>query len=298
MSKGILLFARNNDNIDYIKQAYFLSKNVKKYLKLPVTIVTDSPDYLKNEYRDYNNIFDRIISIVWKKEDVTENTILSNNENHHVRTYRDGTLTRKKLEFKNGIRTLAYDLSPYDETIILDTDMVLLDDSYLNCFEQNHDFLIYQKAFDLAGFRDYSEFDYISDAGITFYWATAVFFRKSLLNKIFFDLLKHVQENYEHYRSIFQINSPLYRNDYVFSIAIHIMNGFQDGNFAGKMPGKLFYTTDKDICYKLLPDSVLFLLEKEKHVGEYTLAKWSNHNIHVMNKFSLNRCIDKVLLNG
>ena len=51
----------------------------------------------------------------------------------------------------------------------------------------------------------------------------------------------------------------------MFSIAIHIMNGYQDGNFANKMPGKLFYTMDKDICWEISDNEITFLLEKQQY---------------------------------
>ena len=73
--------------------------------------------------------------------------------------------------------------------------------------------MMYSDPYDLAGFRDPFEFKYISDApSVKFYWATAVFFRKTPENKILFDLVKHIQENL-YYRSILEIASPLYRND-------------------------------------------------------------------------------------
>ena len=295
MSKGILVFARNNSEIDYVKQAYFLAKQAKHILNLPVTVVTDSIAHLKSTYTDYNEVFDKVISIVWKESDLTEDTTFSRSENHSAKLYFDGTIAKKRLQFKNETRTLAYELTPYDETLILDTDVVIVNDTFNQCFEQEHDFLIYQKAYDLAGFRDYSEFDFISDTSVEFYWATCVFFRKTQTNKIFFDLLQHIQDNWRHYNSIFQINRSVYRNDHAFSIAIHIMNGYQSGDFAKPMPGKLFYTTDKDILQRLYKDEFFVLIEKEKYIGEYTPIKFKGNNLHVMNKYSLNRCIDEVL---
>lgn len=296
MSKGVLVFARNNNTVDYVKQAYFLAKQVKKYLQLPTTIVTDSGDYLQLSFPDYETVFDRVINIVWNKKDLSKDTTLSKTENHTFKRYHDGTLVEKKLEFKNETRTLAYDVSPYDETLLLDSDIVVNNDLYKWCFTQPNNFLIYKTAYDLAGFRDYREFEYISDSSIDFYWATCVFFRKTESNKIFFDLVQHIQENWTHYKNVYQLNRVVYRNDHAFSIAIHIMNGFQSGTmFAKEMPGKLFYTTDKDILHKIDNDEMLFLLEKQSHRGEYTAARFKHYNIHVMNKFSLNRCIDEVL---
>ena len=294
MSKGILVFARNNAQIDYCKQAYFLAQRAKQFLDLPTTIVTDSTDYLLSEYPDAQDVFDKIISIVWKDEDLSKDTTKSNHEAHDIRTYNDGSLVEKKLQFKNETRTLAYDVSPYDETLILDSDVVICNDTLKQCFEQKHNFLIYKTSYDIANIDRANVFDRISDTSVDFYWATCVFFRKTAANKIFFDLLKHIQENWQHYTNIFQINTPYYRNDYSFSIAIHIMNGYSTGDFAKPMPGVLYYTTDKSILWSLDDDSMLLLLEKEGYKGEYMPLRIKNANVHVMNKFSLNRCIDEI----
>lgn len=296
-NSGVLLFARNNSKIDYLKQAYFLAKKVKKLLNLPTSVVTDSKDYLLKNFPDAEKVFDRIIVVVWTELNLVENTVLSKNENHSFKTYSDGTLSNEKLEFKNNLRTSAYDISPYDDTLLLDTDILLLNDDYINCFKQDHDFLIFDKSYDLANFRNYSEFDYVSEVGVKFYWATVVFFRKTEKNKIFFDLLQHIQENWNHYKSIFQIKQSYFRNDHAFSVAIHIMNGYNVGDFAKPMPGKLYYTTDKDICENIIDDKVIFLLEKENYLGEYTLMSWQGINVHIMNKFSFNRCISNIGFN-
>ena len=49
-SKGAFLIARNNAQIDYVKQAVFLAKRIKKYLDIPTTVLTDSVDYLKSSF--------------------------------------------------------------------------------------------------------------------------------------------------------------------------------------------------------------------------------------------------------
>ena len=293
MSKGILIFARNNTQIDYIKQAYELALRSQEFLELPVTVVTDSPDYLKEKYKDWKIVFDKVIPIDWGNNDSSTEIAYISKEYRNKKRYNDGSLTKKHLEFKNEIRTQAYDITPYEETIILDTDYIICNNILLNCFEQRNNFLIYKDAHDLSGFRERKEFEKISDTGPDFYWATCVFFRKTQENKIFFDLLKHIHENYSHYLSIFQIPSSVYRNDHAFSIAIHIMNGYSKGDFAGKMPGTLYYTTDKDILIDLTKNSLEFLIEKENYLGEYTLIRTKDINVHCMNKFSLNRILDK-----
>lgn len=277
MSRGAVLIARNNSDIDYIKQAVFSAKRIKQYLDLPVSIVTDSPEYLQRNF-DFL-VFDEIIPI----ENVNDYTF---------KKYYDGTWTRKSLEFKNTSRMDVYDLSPYTETLLLDTDYIVSNNLLSNCFDQKEDFLIYKKSFDLAGWRNIDEFQKINNAGIDFYWATVVFFRKTDKNKIFFELLKHIKENWPHYRTTYQISTTVFRNDFAFSIAIHIMNGYQLGDFAGNLPGTLFYTTDRDLVHKIDNDTMTFLIEKENSAGNYFSATVKNSNVHIMNKYSLGRIID------
>ena len=290
-TQGILVYARNNSQIDYIKQAYFLAKRVRKYLDLPTSIVTDSLSYLEHEYPDYESVFDQVISVVWKEKDLKENTVYSPSENHAVKKFYDGTLVEKKLDWKNNLRSTAFRASPYDETLLLDSDVVISNEFWKKCFEQSHDFLVYKDCVDLLDLDRGDVFERVSETSVDFYWATAVFFRKTEQNRIFFDLVAHIQENWNHYCSIFQINTPYFRNDYAFSIAIHIMNGYEQGDFAKSMPGKLYYITDKSILWDIDREKLTILLEKPKYTGEYTLLSLKNSNLHCMNKFSLNRCI-------
>jgi hypothetical protein len=69
------------------------------------------------------------------------------------------------------------------------------------------------------------------------------------------------------------------------------MNGFQKGDFAALIPGTKIYSTDKDILCKVKDAELTFLVEKKDQLGEYTLLKTKGQNVHVMNKFSLERII-------
>ena len=282
MSKGAFLIARNNGHIDYVKQAVFLARRIKKYLDIPVTVATDSVEYLKNTFGSEE--FDNIIEL--------EYTVESN-----MRYYFDGTLSKKTASFKNSNRAIVYDLTPYDETLLLDTDYVISNNLLKSVFDSTSDFLIFKRSDDIAKVRDEREFDKISDTSIDFYWATVVFFRKTETNKIFFDLVKHIEQEWNHYRRVYQITSPLFRNDFAFSIAIHIMNGFQPGDFASQLPGSMLYTTDRDILWHLKDNKMMFLVEKKGYLGEYTAISTSAQSVHVMNKLSLTRIIDEEFKN-
>lgn len=273
MSRGVVLIARNNKEIDYIAQSVFLAKRIRDYLNLPTTIITDDVGYL--EKNNLTEIFDNIIVV--------------DNSNHYTnKKYRDGLIYYKSLEFKNVDRSSVYKLTPYDETLLIDTDLIIADDVLKNCFLQSSDLMMYSNSFELSGWRDTSEFKYITDTGPKFYWATAIFFRKSDSNKIFFDLVTHIQENWLYYRKLYQIVSPVFRNDFAFSIAIHIMNGYTHGEFVKEMPGTLYYTTDRDEVISIKDDQFLFLLEKENQCERF-LSKITGKTVHVMNKYSLGR---------
>lgn len=278
MNKGALLIARNNGNIDYVKQAVFLAKRIKKYLDIPTSIITDSVDYLKDSFDQ--TVFDQIIPIPYE-------------DSKNKKAYHDGTLFYKSALFKNEARYLSYDLSPYNETLLMDTDYIICNDLLKNCFKSKNNFMLFKKSEDIAKVRNETEFNHISDYSIDFYWATVVFFRKTDTNEKFFDLVAHIKENWKHYVRVYQLESSMFRNDFAFSIAIHIMNGFQQGEFAQELPGKHFYTIDKDLLWKLDNDTMTFLVEKKNYLGEYTAIRTKGQNVHVMNKFSLERIINE-----
>jgi hypothetical protein len=211
------------------------------------------------------------------------------------RQFFDGAMTHKKLRFKNDIRVKSFELSPFDETLVIDCDYLINNDVLKYCWQQPHDFLIHKQAVDLSGYRYDPRLVTLSDKSIDFYWATVFFFRKNKNTEIFFNYLGHVQENWNYYRYVYQIEQSLYRNDFAFSIAIHAMNGYQNGTWAHDLPGKLYYTIDKDILLEHADTEMKFLIEKEKYRGEYTVIKTKGINVHVMNKFSIDRLINEEL---
>ena len=282
MSKGVFLIARNNGYIDYVKQAVFLARRIKQYLGVPVTVATDSVDYLTDEFG--TDDFDQVISL-----DQTTDT--------NKRYFFDGSLSKKTASFKNNNRASVYDLTPYDETLLMDTDYIISNDLLKSCFSAKSDFMLYKKSNDIAKVRDEAEFDTISNTSVDFYWATVVYFKRTETNETFFNLIKHIEEEWNHYRRVYQITSGLFRNDFAFSIAIHIMNGFSPGSFAQQLPGSMLYTTDKDVLQQLKDDKFMFLVEKKDYLGEYTALQTQGQTIHVMNKVSLNRIIDQEFAN-
>ena len=278
MTRGVLIFAQNNAEIDYAKIALFAARRVKEYLGVPVSLITDSAGWLKQSQPDAEQVFDQIIEI-WT-------------ETHQTKKFYDGSLAAKTLTWKNLSRVDCCLLSPYDETLVIDSDFIISSTTLNNIWNNQHDFLIYKDSFDLASWRDDRSFRYLNQHSIPFYWATAFYFKKTAATWAFFDLIKNIKLNWNYYRLLYNIDSTIFRNDFAFSIAIHIMNGKTNGEFAVELPGTMTYIHDRDVLLKIAKDKMNFLIEKKDHLGEYIAAKTTGIDVHVMNKYSLIRVID------
>lgn len=287
MTKGVFLFAQNNHTIDYVKQAIFCAKKIKKHLNLPVALATDNSSYLKQNYPYYEKYIDHVIELEWK-------------ECTQTKTFFDGTMSKRDLEWRNFERHNVYNLTPFDETLVMDTDFIVGNDLYKFAFETDEELLIFKDITDVNADRpELHVFKHISDKSIDMYWATVFYFKKTESMKLFFNLVSHVKDNWKFYRIINQIPDYKFRNDFAFSIAIHILNGHQKTNWPKPLPGNLWFTTDLDILVKMDKEDerYTFLLDKKNWRGHYTLSSIEDANIHIMNKFSLDRAISEALIN-
>ena len=273
MTQGILIFAFNSDGIDYVKMAILSAKRAKKFLNKPVSLVTDSKQHLIVNFPNDIGVFDTII-------DSIDNTT-------QTKRFYNGVGEYTKYIWKNSNRVDCYAISPYDETLVIDSDFIINSSFLSYVWKQPSDFLIYTDHHDLAGWRDTSEFEYVSEQSIPFYWATVFFFKKSKLNENFFLLIQHIKENWIYFVKLYQLNSTKFRNDIAFSIAIHMMNGFTQGDFATPIANKLTYTLDRDFLIKQKDQSMTFLVQEKNSADSYTLVKTNNLDVHVMNKNSL-----------
>jgi len=281
MKQGVILFAFNNKQIDYIKQAVYCAKRIKKYLNLPVQLITDNEQYLVGNFPFYKKYIDI----------VTPSTAPSSSR----KTFYDGIYSnRGKLEWKNSARDCAFTLTAFDQTLVLDTDLLISNDKLLTCFNTPEDFMI-ANDYNLVNENTKINFDRVSDKTIPMYWATILYFTKSTTAKTVFDLVQHIKDNYEYYRLVYDITETKFRNDYAFSIAVHMMRGFvEDSNWPLPIPGDMWVSTDRDILIDIKDDSIQLLARRDY---DYISTKLTDATTHVMNKFSLDRFIDKEFAN-
>lgn len=188
-SKGIVAFAANTSTTDYLAIARQTVPLASCVLGLPYTIVTEEQI---NDYA-YTN-------------------------------FRYDTDTEEFVQWRNIGRNLAYELSPYDETLVIDVDYVVQDQDLLKIFETSWDYMLMRNARSL---NDEYISSLMSHYSLPFVWATVFAFRKTPKAKLFFDLVKRIQQNYHYYRELFNIESRQYRNDYAFAMADTILNGYR-----------------------------------------------------------------------
>ena len=110
MSQGFLVFAHDNEQIEYGLLALGQAKRIRTFLDKPVSIVLDTKtkNNLDEKYQGWQDHFDKII----------DSELLSS----QTKRYGD---VNNQLTFHNLDRTDAYTLTPYDETIVIDTDVLI-----------------------------------------------------------------------------------------------------------------------------------------------------------------------------
>ena len=196
MTRGVILFAFNSPKYNYYEMAKHTAKRVEHFLKLPVTLVTDDESMPNNQY----DLWDKVIKITPDKNN-----------------FRDWGM------WINKGRYMAYELSPYDETLLLDVDYVVNSDKLLTLFEIDSDFCCHNRTNFLM--HPGAPQELLSVYSYETLWATVVKFRKSERAEQIFNCLEMVQKNYDHYANIHNFIAGVYRNDYALTLALRIANG-------------------------------------------------------------------------
>ena len=196
MKTGVLLFAHNTENYDYYSMAKFCASRINYFLDLPVTIITD----LQTFNYDNNHSFEKVILV----EPNTENQ------------------NRDKVWINKG-RFRAYELSPYDTTILLDVDYVVNSKTLL----KTKDFVVDICAHNTVQYVNYYDYkqEFLSNYSHQTFWATVVTFKKTIKSKFVFDCMQMIENNYSHYGYIHNFIPAQFRNDYALTLALDIVNG-------------------------------------------------------------------------
>jgi len=196
MKKGILVFCINTDVYRYDKIAAKTIPLLKKNLGLPVTLITNF------------ETFKLLPPLGWLDYRLIE--------------HQTGNMINGK-PWHNLDRHRAYELSPYDKTLLVDIDYFCYTDNLLTVFDSDDDFLLHDKVYDMTGKGSY---DFRNNSVIPMVWATLIYFKKSKMSRAVFEMVKYVKQNYNYFCNLYRIDFTNFRNDYAFAIALQQLNGF------------------------------------------------------------------------
>ena len=231
-----MAFAYNVESIDYVAIAENTLKLASKKLSLPYRLITDRE--LKNDIFNSRYDIDSDSFITWR-----------NVGRHH-----------------------AYELSPFDETLVIDVDYLVVDNNLNKIFDSEWDYLLQRDSFALT--TEWPKL--MGETSLPYVWATVFAFRKTPRARLYFDLIGRIQRNYTYYCALFNVQERNFRNDYAFAMADVIINGYSLPNqsipenmLAINQPinnividGNKFIVRDKDKAY-VLPKMNLHVMSKK-----------------------------------
>jgi uncharacterized protein YuzE len=146
---------------------------------------------------------------------------------------------------------------------------------------------------DLRGGREKILDKKVSETGIHLFWATTVMFKKNNESKFFFQLVEYIRDNYAYFADLFRFDSRQYRNDIAFSVAKHIINGFETTKSYNLPP--LTTVFDQDVLIDVDNKGKLIITTDFENSGDYVAATIQNTDIHIMNKQSILRHTDSLM---
>ena len=244
MTQGVLLFCFDTEHTRYHKILEHCVRLVKKNISKNVTVVTDFDTFRKTSPLGF---------IEYK----------------FIEPELGNKLNGKS--WNNVDRHMAYELSPYDTTLVMDIDYFCFSDNLKNLFDTEYDFLVPDTAHDLSG---RNSFDQRRWSMIPMVWATVLLFKKNDKVRKIFDTVKYIKENYSYFTEMYRIYSKNLRNDYLFAMALQQINGFVGYE---KMPFAL---------PTLPPDCEVVEINDEglawKHNNQISYVQ--DQDVHVLNK--------------
>jgi len=243
MTTGALIFAINNGATDYEAMARWNADNIRRHLGIPTHIIT-------------------------------ENQSVGTNSRHFT--------DLGHVAWHNLSRVDAYDLTPWDRTLLLDADYVVATDTLGVLLETDQDLLAHCDAYDITGCNDFRGLNVFGEHEMPMWWATVMMFQKSDHARFVFESMKMVRNHWPHYRDLYKIRQATYRNDHALSIALLVCDGHTLDHAA--IPWSLATLTPEHKLTAVAPDQyrVDFINGKNQY-------RWINvaQDFHAMGKTQL-----------
>jgi len=285
--QGVCFFVYNNNQLDYVDLLMLAARYVKEYLKLPVCMITDNGTYNWMLESQSESDIDTYIDYI---------KITNDQFKDNLRTHKDSPWSEFTAQFQNSNKHKIWEYSPFEQTLLMDTDYIVKNDFLLQSFN-NPGVSMYNNAVSTRNDPPHRNEVLLYPSGIKMWWSTVVYFDRSEFSKMFFDLWDHVADNYEFYQFLYNFPGGLFRTDYCVSIAVHILNGMEESttidNF-DDMPMH-YISQDDDIIDINNKQDWICLGCDQKENWKNILIKHSNLDLHVMNKRALLRMKPKIV---
>lgn len=195
MNRGFVIIAQNTENVDYIKCATVLAKNIKR-------LMPDEKVSLITGKKFKSKVFDQVIEFPYGDLD------------------KDG-----KWKLINDWQ--IYEASPYEYTIKLEADIYLPEriDHWWDVLKQR-DVVVSTTIRDfkqtISPVRFYRSF--IDDNNLPDVYNAITYFRKCELAENFYKIVRNIFENWSQYRSLLKCNTnEEVTTDWVYALACHIL---------------------------------------------------------------------------
>jgi hypothetical protein len=262
MTTGALIFAFNNEQTDYVSMAAWSADNIHRHLDIPVAVVTDQPNPVGN--------FDRVI--------------YAESQSGGTRYFEDYNNT---VTWNNASRVNAFELSPWDQTLVLDADYVIASNTLKLALDAPHDFLCYKDAYDITLTADFSGLNWFGNHKLPMWWATVMMFRRTTQTEFIFDSMQMIRDNWQHYRDLYGIQNKTYRNDYALSIALGIVSGHTWR--IDSLPGMMASAMPEHGVSKL--DTDYYVIEFQDTDSKRKNMAWKGMDFHAMGKSHLEKIV-------
>lgn len=287
---GVLLFAYNTDQINYVKLAIIAAKHVKENMPgLDVCLVTDSGTWdwfskSSDESKYIDNVFDDVV-------------LAEPANQYNKRVHYDSPYTKFTSDFKNGNKHKVFEYTPYDRTLLIDIDYIIQNNDLQYVFDTDASVRMFYNAENLIGEKPHKAQQFLHETGIPMFWSTVLYFDKHNPDtKVFFELWDHIQSNYDFYKFLYSFPGDMYRTDFCVSIAAHIMNGMNAGDTIDDFGHNMIYMSQRDDIAKVNgKNDWVYLVNDRQEEWKNSLTRITNENVHVMNKRALDRQFDDIM---
>ena len=241
MSRGYLVIAQNSGDIDYIRQAYALAlsiKNTQRINSFAIAVAEDDVDLIPKDYLD---VFDHVVEIPYTDHAEGEQWKIQN-----------------KWKY--------YYMTPFDETVILDTDMIFTADV---SFWWNH--LAEREAWFTTNVKTFRGTDVTSD-----------YYRKTFTS----NQLPNIYTAFAYFRKtkkvaeLFELTETIFHNweKFYFEFLDDTKPDWLSGDVAYALAIKLLgYEHEFTQPLKNIPTFVHMKTKLQDHNNDIPSEEWTNH---------------------